>query len=104
MAKAAVENALWHAESIQKGIPLWKLLGGIRAEVPCGVSIGIQDSVEQLLEKIEIELASGYQRIKVKIKPTCDGNVIERILAPCPIIALIGNPNSADQLEDDNHP
>ncbi len=103
MAKAAVENALWHAESIQKGIPLWKLLGGIRAEVPCGVSIGIQDSVEQLLEKIEIELASGYQRIKVKIKPTWDVNVIERIRARWPKIVLSCDANSAYTLEDANH-
>src|SRR5208337_3891730 len=64
MAKAAVENALWDAEAKQKNLPLWKLLGGTRREIPCGVSIGIQDSVEQLLEKIQTELASGYRRIK----------------------------------------
>ncbi len=59
MAKAAVENALWDAEAQQKQQPLWKLLGGSRREIQCGVSIGIQDSVEQLLQKIETELASG---------------------------------------------
>jgi O-succinylbenzoate synthase len=103
MAKAAVENALWHAESIQKGIPLWKLLGGTRSEVPCGVSIGIQDSVEQLLEKIQVELASGYQRIKVKIKPGWDVSVIERIRARWPKIVLSCDANSAYTLEDANH-
>ena len=58
MAKAAVENALWDAEAQQKQMPLWKLLGGTLREIPCGVSIGIQDSVEQLLEKIQTELAA----------------------------------------------
>ena len=48
MAKAALENAVWDAEANQKELPLWKLLGGTRREIPCGVSIGIQDSVEQL--------------------------------------------------------
>ena len=57
MAKAALENALWDVEAAQKREPLWKLLGGSRREIPCGVSIGIQDSVEQLLENIQIELA-----------------------------------------------
>ncbi|HTD25014.1 MAG TPA: o-succinylbenzoate synthase [Terriglobales bacterium] len=103
MAKAAVENALWHAESIEKGVPLWNLLGGTRSEVPCGVSIGIQDSVEQLLEKIQIELASGYQRIKVKIKPGWDVSVIERIRARWPKIVLSCDANSAYTLEDANH-
>src|SRR5215471_16795056 len=66
MAKAALENAVWDAEAQQKQQPLWKLLGGTRREIPCGVSIGIQDSVEQLLEKIQCELTAGYRRIKVK--------------------------------------
>jgi O-succinylbenzoate synthase len=103
MAKAAMENALWHAESIEKGIPLWKLLGGTRTEVPCGVSIGIQDSVEQLLEKIQIELAAGYQRIKVKIKPGWDIPVIERIRVRWPGIVLSCDANSAYTLEDTAH-
>src|SRR5271166_1598196 len=74
MAKAGLENALWDAEARQKQVPLWKLLGGTRREIPCGVSIGIQDSVEQLLDKIQIELAAGYRRIKVKVKPGWDAN------------------------------
>lgn len=103
MAKAALENALWVAEAEQKNIPLWKLLGGTLREIPCGVSIGIQDSIEQLLEKIECELAAGYQRIKVKIKPGWDGNVIERIRARWPKILLSCDANSAYRLEDSAH-
>jgi len=103
MAKAALENALWVAEAEQKNIPLWKLLGGTLREIPCGVSIGIQDSIEQLLEKIEGELAAGYQRIKVKIKPGWDGNVIERIRVRWPKILLSCDANSAYRLEDSAH-
>ena len=69
MAKAALENAAWDAEAQEKGIPLWKLLGGSQREIACGVSIGIQDSHQQLLQKIETELAAGYQRIKIKVSP-----------------------------------
>ena len=100
MAKAALENALWEVEAQQKGIPLWKHLGGSQTEIPCGVSIGIQDSVEQLLEKIETELAAGYQRIKVKIKPGWDVSVIERIRRRWPKILLSCDANSAYRLAD----
>ncbi len=103
MAKAAVENAAWDLEARQKGVPLWKLLGGTRKEIPCGVSIGIQDSVEQLLEKIEIEVAAGYQRIKVKVKPGWDLNVLERIRARWPKIVLSCDANSAYTLDDVAH-
>ena len=52
MAKAALENALWDIEAQQKGVPLAKLLGGTYDEIPCGVSIGIQESAEELLQTI----------------------------------------------------
>jgi O-succinylbenzoate synthase len=103
MAKAALENALWEAESLQKGIPLWKLLGGTRREIPCGVSIGIQDSVEQLLEKIYIELAAGYRRIKIKVKPGWDLNVLERIRSRWADITLSCDANSAYTLDQVEH-
>jgi O-succinylbenzoate synthase len=103
MAKAALENALWDAEAKQKRQPLWKLLGGTRREIPCGVSIGIQDSVEQLLEKIQIELAAGYRRIKVKVKPGWDANVLERIRSRWADITLSCDANSAYTLDQVEH-
>jgi len=103
MAKAAIENALWDAESQQKRQPLWKLLGGTTREIQCGVSIGIQDSVEQLLEKIEYELAAGYRRIKVKVKPGWDINVLERIRSRWPAIVLSCDANSAYRLDEVEH-
>jgi o-succinylbenzoate synthase len=103
MAKAAIENALWDAEAKQKNLPLWKLLGGTRTEIPCGVSIGIQDSVEQLLEKIETELAAGYRRIKVKVKPGWDVNVLEKIRSRWADITLSCDANSAYTLDQVEH-
>ena len=75
-------------------MPLWKLLGGTRRQIPCGVSIGIQDSIEQLLDKIQIELAAGYRRIKVKVKPGWDINVLERIRSRWADITLSCDANS----------
>src|SRR5437764_5499320 len=103
MAKAAFENAVWDVEAQQRQQPLWKLLGGTRSEIPCGVSIGIQDSVEQLLEKIEIELAAGYRRIKVKVKPGWDINVLEKIRSRWSDITLSCDANSAYTLDQVEH-
>ena len=103
MAKAAVENALWDAEAKQKQQPLWKLLGGSRRDIACGVSIGIQDSIEQLLDKIAIEVAAGYRRIKVKVKPGWDVGVLERIRSRWPDILLSCDANSAYRLDQVEH-
>ncbi len=99
MAKAALENALWDAEAQARRMPLWELLGGTQAEIACGVSIGIQDSHEQLLEKIETELAAGYRRIKVKCKPGWDVEVFGKIRARWPQILLSCDANSAYTLQ-----
>jgi O-succinylbenzoate synthase len=103
MAKAAVENALWDAEAQEKQTPLWKLLGGTLQEISCGVSIGIQDSLEQLIEKIQTEVAAGYRRIKIKVKPGWDVNVLERIRSRWPEIVLSCDANSAYTLDDLEH-
>jgi o-succinylbenzoate synthase len=103
MAKGAVENALWDAEAQERQIPLWKLLGGTQRELACGVSIGIQNSHEQLLEKIDTELKAGYRRIKVKCKPGWDVEVFEKIRARWPNIVLSCDANSAYTLEQIDH-
>jgi O-succinylbenzoate synthase len=103
MAKGGLENALWDAEARQKKLPLWQLLGGTRKEIPSGVSIGIQDSIEQLLEKIQTELAAGYRRIKVKVKPGWDTNVLERIRSRWADITLSCDANSAYTLDQVEH-
>jgi O-succinylbenzoate synthase len=103
MAKGAVENALWDAEAQERQVPLWKLLGGTQKELACGVSIGIQNSHEQLLEKIDTELKAGYRRIKVKCKPGWDVEVFEKIRARWPNIVLSCDANSAYTLEQIDH-
>ena len=100
MAKAALENAFWVIEAQQKGISLAKAVGGTLEEIPCGVSIGIQSRVEELLEKIGREVSAGYQRIKVKVKPGWDLNILERIRTEFPRIALMADANSAYTLAD----
>jgi O-succinylbenzoate synthase len=103
MSKAGLENAVWDAEARQKQQPLWKLLGGTRREIACGVSIGIQDSPEQLLERIAIELAAGYRRIKIKVKPGWDLNVLEKIRSRWADILLSVDANSAYTLDEVEH-
>lgn len=100
MAKAAIETACWDLEAKRAGLPLWKHLGGTQAEIACGVSIGIQDSPEILLEKIEKELTAGYQRIKIKIKPGWDADIVRRVRDRFPEIRLMGDANSAYTLDD----
>ena len=104
MARGGLEVAVWDLEARLAGVPLWRHIGGgARREIPCGVSIGIQDSVEQLLEKIERELADGYQRIKIKIKPGWDVDVVRRVRERFPSIKLMADANSAYTLADAAH-
>jgi len=101
MAKGALETAAWDLAARMEGVPLWKKIGGgARREIPCGVSIGIQDSIEELFELIERELAAGYQRIKMKIKPGWDVDVVERVRERFPLVKLMADANSAYTLED----
>jgi O-succinylbenzoate synthase len=100
MAKATIETACWDLEAKTAGLPLWKHLGGTRPEISCGVSIGIQDTLNILLDKIRKEVDAGYQRIKIKIKPGWDLEVIERVRKEFPDIRLMGDANSAYKLSD----
>ena len=103
MAKAALENAIWDLEAQRKGVSLSQLLGGVRDKIPCGVSLGIQSSIPELLSIIERELAAGYQRIKLKCKPGWDIEVFERVRSRWPEIMLSCDANSAYRLGDIEH-
>jgi len=100
MAKAAIETACWDLEAKSAAVPLWQHLGGVHKEIRCGVSIGIQDSPEQLIERIDQELRAGYQRIKIKIKPGWDVDIVRRVRERWPQIQLMGDANSAYLLND----
>jgi O-succinylbenzoate synthase len=100
MARGGLEAAVWDLEARLHNRPLWRHIGGSRPEIPCGVSIGIQNSVEELLEKIATELAAGYQRIKIKIKPGWDVDVVRAVRERFPAIQLMADANSAYRLRD----
>jgi o-succinylbenzoate synthase len=100
MAKGALEAAVWDAEAKQKGVPLSKLLGGVREEVACGVSIGIKKSLDELATAVKKELDAGYQRIKIKIKPGKDVEQVKRLRQDFPKIKLMVDANSAYRPED----
>jgi len=102
MARAAVENACWDMTARVNNITLHELLGGTRKDIPCGVSIGIQDTPEQLLEKIGIEIEAGYRRIKIKIKPGWDYDILKLVRQTFPNITLSVDANSAYTLADIN--
>jgi o-succinylbenzoate synthase len=103
MAKAALENAVWDLEAQFKRVSLAELLGGTRSVIPCGVSIGIQPSLETLMDKIAKELAAGYQRIKLKCKPGWDTSVFEAVRKRWPSITLSCDANSAYRMKDLDH-
>jgi O-succinylbenzoate synthase len=100
MAKASLEAAVWDAEARQKNVPLWKLLGGTQPEISCGVSIGLKESLEVLIEAVKKEIEAGYQRIKIKIKPGKDLELVRRVRQDFPRIKLMVDANSAYRLDD----
>jgi len=103
MAKAALENAIWDLEAQREGVPLAHLIGGVREKIACGVSLGIQASIPELMTVIERELAAGYQRIKLKVKPGWDVEVLEQVRSRWPGIMLSVDANSAYKLRDADH-
>ena len=103
MAKAGIEMAAWDLEAKQRGIPLWQLLGGDGRPVASGVSIGIQPSLEALEARVDAELAEGYQRVKIKIKPGWDLEPARRLRQRHPSLALMVDANAAYTLGDAAH-
>jgi o-succinylbenzoate synthase len=103
MAKAAVEMAAWDLYSRQRGESLHTVLGGVRERIASGVSVGIQDSLDDLAAKVEQELAAGYQRIKIKIKPGWDVAAVEAIRERFGAIRLMVDANAAYTLADVEH-
>ena len=99
MAIGAVETAIWDLEAKLLDKPLWRHLGGTRNKISCGVSIGLQKSPEILLEKVAAELESGYRRIKLKIKPGQDIELVKAVRGKFPDITLSVDANSAYSLE-----
>jgi O-succinylbenzoate synthase len=100
MAKAALEAALWDILAKSRKQPLYRLWGGTKTKIPSGVSIGIQKDESSLLESVRDYLAQGYRRIKIKIKPGKDQNLLETIRNEFPDVPLMADANAAYTLSD----
>jgi len=100
MAKATVEMAVWDLFAKRAGKPLSVLLGGTRDRILCGVAIGIQPSIEALMDTIRRELEGGYQRVKLKIKPGLEVEIAEATRRTFPDLAFMLDANSAYTLRD----
>jgi O-succinylbenzoate synthase len=103
MAKTGVEEAVWDLEGRLTGSSVSQLLGGTRSRIESGVSVGIQDTVEELIDQVEGFLELGYRRIKIKIKPGWDVAVVEALRARWPDVPLMVDANSAYTLPDAEH-
>jgi O-succinylbenzoate synthase len=99
-ARSGIEMACWDLQARAEGKPLHALLGGTRAEIFSGVSLGIEPTVEALIDRIDQFLAEGYRRIKLKIGPGKDVEVVRRVRERHPAIALQVDANSAYTLAD----
>jgi O-succinylbenzoate synthase len=100
MAKAAMENALWIFQALEEGQPLAIRIGGEKKKIVSGVSIGIQERTEQLIQLIDAYRDKGYPRIKIKIKPGNDIGVLEEVRKQFPDISLMVDANNAYSLLD----
>lgn len=102
MAKATLEAALWDLFAKSRSVPLFHLWGGTRDRIPCGVSVGLQKDHAALMDTIRGYLGQGYRRIKIKIKPGRDRDLLETIRKDFPDIPLMADANAAYNLSDLN--
>lgn len=100
MAKAALECAVWDLYAKRKGIPLAEALGGQREQIEVGISIGIQKDLASLIDTVHRYLEEGYKRIKVKIKPGAEMNILRGLREAFPNVPLMADANSAYSLDD----
>ena len=100
MAKAAVEMAAWDLQAKCDNVPLCVAIGGVRRPVPVGVSIGLQHDDDVLFERIESSLEEGYLRVKIKIRPGRDVDMMRGVRDRFPTASLMVDANSAYTLVD----
>ena len=100
MARACLENAVWDLLARARGESLAAMLGGARERVPVGVSVGIEATLDELLDRVALHVEEGYGRVKLKIKPVWDVEVVRAVRERWPDLALQVDANSAYQLAD----
>jgi len=100
MARAALENAVWDLLAQAQGVSLAYVLDGERERVPVGVSVGIEPTLDELLDRVAGHVAEGYARVKLKIKPGWDVEVVRAVRERWPDLRLQVDANSAYTLRD----
>lgn len=100
MGKAGLEGAVWDLYAKQQGKPLHQLLGGQKSKVEVGVSLGLEPTDEAVVARVSEKVYEGYKRIKVKIKPGRDVELLRKIREEHPDIPLMADANSAYTLDD----
>jgi O-succinylbenzoate synthase len=100
MARAGLEGAVWDLLAQAQGVPLVGMLGGQRDRVPVGVSLGIQPTLDALLDRVALCIDQGYKRVKLKIKPGWDVDVIRAVRERWPDLMLQVDANSAYTLAE----
>lgn len=100
MAVATLEMAFWDLQAKRHGMPLWQLLGGVNTAIPVGASLGIQKSNEATVDLVRRHVDEGYKRIKLKIKPGWDVEMVAAVREEFPELDLTVDANSAYRLTD----
>lgn len=100
MAKAALEGAVWDLYAKRNNVPLYQALGGNKQQIDVGISIGIQPTVKELVQVVYRYVNEGYKRMKIKIKPGYDYDMLKEVRKHFPDILMMADANSAYTLKD----
>lgn len=99
MAKAGLEGAVWDIYGKQQQLPLATAIGGKRNKIPVGVVVGIAEP-KAMLGQIASYLEEGYERIKIKISPQNDVEIIQKIREEFPNVPLMADANGSYTLQE----
>ena len=104
MAKAAVEMSMWGLAAEREQVSLASLIGGSRSQIATGISIGIQETPQRLVEKVRAALQEGYRKAKIKVQPGADLTYLEAVREALGQDApLMADANSAYTTDDFDH-
>lgn len=103
MAKAALEMAVWDLYAKRENVTLAQALGGTKEQIDVGIAVGLQANMTDLIDKIDGYLAAGYKRIKLKIKPGLDIQLLQDVRQHFPNVPLMVDANSSYTLDDIDH-
>lgn len=99
-AKAALDTAWWDLHASIENQPLWKIVGGQSPRVEVGADFGVQDTVDQLLERVDRAVAEGYKRVKLKFRPSWDLPIVREVRRAFPNLCFHVDCNAAYTLRD----